>query len=200
MTKISRSPQRHTFQKGGYIDRKAEEGKTPENDEDVKAVVEMYESWEVDDKKKESDPEWQKDNLEWDLRTTEWILEKTRKSEVYAQNLYASMCNNEFQKLDTWLVLKGQTWSCSWRHAGGIIADMRQEGDYIDWYCSGIRGSDGMSDEDFKKLTPAQQGEYLEQKALTDQFVQECVITDEIRDDLKILGWVPHNGDFENFE
>jgi hypothetical protein len=200
MTKISRSPQRHTFQKGGYLDRKAEEGKTPETDDNVKAIVEMYESWEIDDKKKESDPEWQKDNLEWDLRTTDWILGKTRKSEVYAQNLYASMCNNEFQKLDTWLVLKEQTWSCSWRHAGGIIADMRQEGDYIDWYCSGINSGWDMEREDFKKMTAEAQCDYLVKKKITDQYAREGQITDEIRDDLKLLGWIPHSGDFENFE
>mgnify|MGYP003705677079 CR=1 FL=1 len=29
---------------------------------------------------------------------TDWILEKVRESDVYAQHLYAAMCNNEFQK------------------------------------------------------------------------------------------------------
>ena len=78
------------------------------------------------------------------------------------------MCNNEFMKLDVVPILKEQTWGCSWRHAGGIIADMRQEGDYIDWYCSGIQ--DG---------------------GLYDGFnVQESVVTTEIEADLKKLGWI----------
>ena len=78
------------------------------------------------------DPESRKDNMEYDLLTTDWILEKVRSSKVYAQNLYCAMCNNDFIKREMWPLLKEQTWSCSWRYAGGIIANMRQQGDYID--------------------------------------------------------------------
>ena len=98
------------------------------------------------------DPQSRIDNLEYDLLTTDWILEKVRGDDVYAQNLYAAMCNNDFQKLEVLPVLKDQRWSCSWRYAGGIVADMQQHGDYIDWYCSGIRG-DPISAEEFANLS-----------------------------------------------
>ena len=163
---ISSSSQRNTFQATKYLERKAEEGKTPDNDEDVLAMVDFYKSAKQQKFEREQDPEWQKNNMEYDLRTTQWILDKVRSSEVYAQNLYAALCNNEFMKLETIPILMEQTWSCSWRYAGGIIADMRQEGDYIDWYCSGIRNENDSSG-----------------------FVGECVVTDEIREDLLKLGW-----------
>ena len=164
------SPDRNSFQRGNYIQRKLKEGKTPENNEDVRAMVEYYNSWEEEKKKLEQNPEWQEDNLEYDLRSTEWICLKA-KDNKYAQNLYAALCNNDFQKNEMMPILKGKTWGCSWRYAGGIIADMQEKGDYIDWYCSGIRG-DGGSD-----MPP-------------DGFVGEGYITDEVRADLKKLGWV----------
>ena len=67
--------------------------------------------------------------------------------------MYAALCNNDFIKLDLWSILKERKWSCSWRYAGGIIAHMRQEGDYIDWYCTGDEGIvTGEIKEDFKQL------------------------------------------------
>ncbi len=123
------------------------------------------------------------DNLEYDLVITEWIIEKVKADKVYAQHLYAAMCNNDFQRNDVWPILIGKTWSCSWRHAGAIIADIRGEGDYLDWYCSGIVDADAdqwdiLSDDSKKKL--------LESKA----HVAESDVTDEIRKDLFKLGWV----------
>jgi hypothetical protein len=134
---------------------------------------------------RENDPAWKKNNMEYDLRSTDWILEKVRASEVYAQNLYAAMCNNEFQKLDVIPILRDEKWSCSWRYAGGIIADMRMTGDYIDWYCSGIKG-DNYTDDDLENLN----GENREQFEITKNFVGEGCVTEEIRIDLKRLGWI----------
>jgi hypothetical protein len=134
----------------------------------------------------EETAEWRIDNLEYDLRTSPLIIEKaSRKS--YAQNLYAALCNNEFIKNDVWPILTDKRWGCSWRYAGGIIADIRQEGDYIDWYCSGIRNSteDLVEDPD-KVLTPEQQA-YRDEIAL---YVGESFVTDEIKQDLLTLGWI----------
>lgn len=103
-------------------------------------------------------------NLELELLSSEYILAKI-KNEVYAQNLYAALCNNQFIKNEIFPLIKEDTWSCTWRYAGGIIADMRQEGDYLDWYCSGIGENN---------------------KA----FVGEGYVTDEIRADLFKIGWV----------
>lgn len=165
---LSKSPERHTFQKNSLIERSSEAGTL--NDENVQETIKFYDELFEKVAQREQDPEWQKNNMEYELRTTDWILKKVRESETYAQNLYAAMCNNDFLKLEVMPILKNEKWHCSWRHAGGIIADMREEGDYMDWYCSGMGGVVGEHDD--KK-----------------NFVNESVVTDEIREDLKRLGW-----------
>lgn len=160
---ISRSPSRGSFS-ANHTKEKLEKNPADEN---ALAMLDYHNTFRKQVLEREEDPEWQKDNLEYDLRTTDWILEKVRASSTYAQNLYAAMCNNEFQKRDVMPILQDQMWSCSWRYAGGIIADMREQGDYIDWYCSGIRES-GDSDNGY---------------------VAECVVTPEIQEDLEKLGW-----------
>ena len=108
-------------------------------------------------------------NLERDMKDAKWFVDKVRATETYAQNVYAALCNNAFQKLEVVPVLRDEVWSCSWRYSGGIVADIRCEGDYLDWYCSGIRGDN----------TNEQYG----------GFVGESHITDEIRADIEKLGW-----------
>ena len=163
--KIASSPERHTFQMEGYIKRKQEEGLEP-----LEEYIAMFKTWKEQDEANLVNPEWQKDNLEYDLRSTKWICDKVKASDSYAQNLYAAMCNMQFMKLDTMPILKNQRWSCSWRHAGGIVADMLEKGDYIDWYCSGIRH---------------------DEEGITSGYVPEGQVTEEIQEDLKKLGWIP---------
>jgi hypothetical protein len=179
LSPISSSPERNTFQMEGYIRRCKEEGKEPSQD-----YLDMFLKTQKDSMAKFDDPESRIDNLEFDLRTNQWILEKVRSNEAYAQNLYASMCNTDFIKNDIWPIITEKKWSCSWRYAGGIIADMRQEGDYIDWYCSGIKNT--LTDDEVKELNIEQ----LERYEITKQFVGEGYVTDEVRTDLLKLGWI----------
>jgi hypothetical protein len=178
---ISSSPERHTFQAEQYVKRCEEKGEEPRED-----YLNIYKSAKQQDEENIANPDWQKDNMEYDLRSTQWIIDKVKGDEVYAQNLYASMCNNDFTKNDVWPILTEKKWSCSWRHAGGIIADMQEKGDYIDWYCSGIRDSKILDDDEFRALTKEQQEYYIQGK----KFVPESVVTDEIREDLLKLGWI----------
>lgn len=176
MSKISKSPDRHTFQKETYLERCAKEGKKPS-----RAYLKMWDRIQEEESHKFDDPESRKNNMEYDLLTTDWILEKVRSSETYAQNLYAAMCNMRFVPRDLVPYLRQDPdkdlWSASWRYAGGIVADMRQEGDYIDWYCSGIKGGDFPDSIDTH---------YIQKK-----YVPEGTITEEVETDLLRLGWVP---------
>ena len=193
MSKISKSPERHTFQKEGYVRRQAEAGE-PVNEN----YLDYFEKIIEESDHKFDDPQSRINNMEYDLLTTDWILEKVRADDAYAQNLYAAMCNNGFIRLEVIPVLKGEEWGCSWRYAGGIIADMQQKGDYIDWYCSGIR--------DIGVYAPAEENEVfteeqLARMAVVNRYVPEGRITDEIRNDLQSLGWaVAPDGDWLNFE
>jgi hypothetical protein len=185
MPKIAKSPERNTFQKDGYVKRCKEEGKEPNPD-----YVAMYESQKQQDEANVVDPEWQKDNMEYNLRVATWICDKVKASDSYAQNLYAAMCNRDFMKNDVMPILKDQRWSASWRHAGGIVADMREEGDYIDWYCSGIGGFSGGGSESSPEIEAAILARI--------HYVPEGTVTDEIREDLFRLGWIALEDDDDN--
>lgn len=149
MKEYSSSPERGSFYRGVWK-KQLDEGKTTQ---------ELYDQMmTILDTEKEKEKTMDKNfNLEYDLRSSPDILNKARNSDVYSQNLYAALCNNQFFYGD-------KEWSCSWRYAGGIIADILQHGDYIDWYCSGI-GSN------------------------IDGYVGEGFVTEEIKLDLMRLGW-----------
>jgi hypothetical protein len=172
MKELASSPNRHTFQKEGYIQRALEAGKTLD-DPEVQAMIKFYDDWKARAEEIDEDPDWQQDNLEHALRGTRWIIEKARASDTYAQHIYAALCNIRWQKRDILPILKDQYWSCSWRSAGGIVADILGRGDYIDWYCSGIGEGLGNGDADGTK-----------------GYVPESVVTKEIEDDFYKLGWV----------
>lgn len=130
---------------------------------------------------REQHPDWCKNNLEYDLRSTDWICAKAQASQSYAQNIYAALCNQSWQRNDVWPRLQGKTWSCTWRYAGGIVANMVETGDYLDWYCSGIRDVEAAAN-------------HCESKT----FVGEGIVTDEIRNDFFKLGWIPVDQDSTN--
>ena len=136
---------------------------------EIKTMDDLYKSFDQLKREQELDPEWQKNNLEWDLRNTEWVVNKAKYNNVYAQNIYAALCNNQFIKLDAWQLLKEEYWSASWRYAGGIVSDILDQGDYMDWYCSGIGGPTG------DMGVPG--------------YLPEGVVSDEVKEDLLKLGW-----------
>lgn len=103
-------------------------------------------------------------DLEQDLVNTAWMVEKVKNSEEFAQALYAALCNNSFCRNLTWPILTEESWSCSWRYAGTVVATIIGKGDYLDWYCSGSISSTGS--------------------------VHEGTVTDEVEDALYKLGWV----------
>ena len=112
-------------------------------------------------------------DLEEDIKNDAIIMAKLQ-NPTYAQNVYAAMCNMRWQPQEVWSVLKDDYWSCSWRSAGGILADLRNcNEDYMDYYCSGIIGEDlAESDSRFG-------------------FVSEGEVTDEVSADFARLGWKP---------
>ena len=187
---MRRSPQRGTFSMERYK-------KMLEDDPMNVSAQSMIDYYKNDKQRRldlEETADWQTDNMEYDLRTSKLIIEKCN-DRIYAQHLYAAMCNNEFTKNDVWPILTEKRWSCSWRYAGGIIADIRQEGDYIDWYCSGIRNHEDLTDEEYNRLSREEQEIYLEAKAS----VPESVVTDEIRADLLKIGWLVIDDVNDNF-
>lgn len=161
---MNSSPDRGSFKKNNHLKNLEETNTTPEEDEYFNFLID-FDQQKIE---REQDPAWQKNNLEYDLRTTDLIIDKAKSSDVYAQNLYAALCNNDFiQPENSWDILKEEYWHCSWRYAGGIIADIKEEGDYIDWYCSGIGGEHRQTG-----------------------YVSEGIVTAEIKADLKQIGWV----------
>ena len=177
MKKVASSPERHTFQVEASIKRAGENG-----DEVNEQYLKFWEDVRNHDAEKIHDPEWQKHNLEYDLRSSKELCDKVKQYDNYAQNLYAAMCNMTWQSREFWQELKGETWSCSWRSAGGIIADMREQGDYIDWYCSGIGNEEYGNGLDGTKPVQDADGR---------TYVPEGTVTEEIELDLNRLGWRP---------
>lgn len=126
-----------------------------------------------------------------DMMDCQWFKDKVRTSESYAQNLYAAMCNMQWQKKDVWPILTDELWGASWRGAGGIVADLRCEGDYMDWYCSGMGGIASLPEDLGNE-------DQLEAAMEARKYVPEGHVTEEIQEDLGRLGWqpVPYDDDY----
>lgn len=150
---FAKSPDRFSF----MIEKTKEQLIKDPNNENLDRLIKFYEEC----KERDASLDPKVGDMEYDLRTCENIINKCKNSEKYSQNLYAALCNNIFKK-------EGKEWSCSWRHAGGIVANLREQGDYIDWYCSGIGN---------------------EEKNCKIDFVEEGFVIDEINSDLTNLGW-----------
>jgi hypothetical protein len=122
-------------------------------------------------------------DLVQDIWRDDEILNKIRTRDDYAQNLYAAFCNMQWcpRQLVPALRQDGEKdlWSCSWRGAGGLIADWQGKGDYMNWYCSGMGG---LATYDEKEGD-----EYMARQ----KYVPEGVVTDEVERDLNRLGWFP---------
>ena len=69
-------------------------------------------------------------DLERDLARSDRIRGLVR-SELFATLLYSALCNTLWRHKGA-----GTDWRCSWRHAGSIVAALRGEGCYLEWYCS----------------------------------------------------------------
>lgn len=182
---ISCSDERGTFQRDHYLKKALADGKL-ETDPEVVAMLAAYDLRADSDTSRWLDPARREHDLEFDLRSTQWILEKARGDEVYAQHIYAALCNTDWQRNEVWPILKNEKWSCSWRYAGGIVADMRKEGDYIDWYSSGIRPWDDEPDPAWLANATEEQVRHMKQKQA---YVPEGTVTDEISKDFLKLGW-----------
>lgn len=142
------SPQRHSFQRD-FQKRQFEKNQI------TKETFEKLETMWMAEKQRDAVMS-DEISLENDLRSSKEIAYKCQNSKEYSQNLYAALCNNEFIKNEA-------KWSCSWRHAGGIVANLNQNGDYINWYSSGIEA----------KMP----------------FVSEGTITEQIKKDIESFGW-----------
>jgi len=102
-----------------------------------------------------------------DLTESPMIIAKC-KDISYARKLYAALCNNQFVKDDVVEILRDQTWSCSWRAAGSIVADIRGQGDYMDYYCQS----------------------YFNDDLTNENYPEEGTVTEEIRKDIQELGYL----------
>lgn len=98
------------------------------------------------------------DSLERDLdNCNDPTFLKHLKDPTFCSELYAALTNTAWNKIahltQEQLVayklkhdLDDTAWSCTFRYASGMIADLRarkvnEPGDYMDWYCSGPEGT-----------------------------------------------------------
>ena len=57
--------------------------------------------------------------------------DKIRTDDDFCENVWSALANKIWENND------GAEFSCTFRYAGGLIADIRGRGNYMDWYCSG---------------------------------------------------------------
>lgn len=88
-------------------------------------------------------------SLEDDMKSSPLVRSLLKNREV-AEQFYAALCNMQWvyrkniteKAIFDRLAGKDKTWSCTWRYAGGLIAEIRDNGEsYLDFYCSGHEGT-----------------------------------------------------------
>ena len=95
-------------------------------------------------------------DLESEMKRDKIVLALVE-DDAISTDFYRALCNMEWRKRGfiseeerTIYRLKGyrdlDVWSCSWRHAGAIIAELRnmhynKTEDYMDFYCAGGEGT-----------------------------------------------------------
>ena len=57
---------------------------------------------------------------------------KMKSDTEFCKDVWSSMANIVWKHKAS-----GEEYSASFRYAGGLIAEIREEGDYMDWYCCG---------------------------------------------------------------
>ena len=58
--------------------------------------------------------------------------DRIKTDDELCKNIWSALANVSWKHPET-----GAEVRCTFRVAGGLIADMRGKGDYMDWYCSG---------------------------------------------------------------
>lgn len=115
-------------------------------------------------------------NLTQEIRSSKWLSQKIKANDSYAQNLYAALCDNIFQKNEFLTILKGVTWSCTWDHAGLTLSNIRGEPAEYFYYSGLFNTESSYEDDDFKRHEL--------------NYVSEGEVTHEVRQDLRQLGWI----------
>ena len=85
------------------------------------------------------------DDFEKDLET---LNSKIKEDLDFATDVYGALCNMRWKNINDSNII----YSCSWRYAGGMIADIRgnyHTMNYMDFYCS---GNEGVVTEEIEKL------------------------------------------------
>ena len=91
---------------------------------------------------------------------------------IFAQEVYAAICNNVWRSLED----PDETFSCTWRYAGGLVAEVRDnDEDYMNYYCSGM----GVK---------------------SDHEAQEGFISSNVRQLFMDIGWVENYDDIYAFK
>lgn len=65
--------------------------------------------------------------------------ERIKQDSIFCKDIYSALTNLE------WVQSDGTVYGATFRYVGGLIADIREEGNYMDWYC--CKGEGFASDE-----------------------------------------------------